>query len=189
MQGYTFLGPPTQSELEKERELGKGKKYIYSTYNVAVAILALLVILAGVTVCIAVVFVSADITAVQRLCLYSEGQATGMLTLQSSDKTIEYTISYSNVTRIPVALYINGPIPFGQNDGPLDIALCGTPSSIACITAVPGMLYGKLNSYEGYSLKTFIDPIRAIPPFYYVLIIFGDGQIRLPLTGSCGFPN
>ena len=185
---YVLIAPPTLSDFDTPKENTKGKRYIYSTYNVIVAVLALLVILVGIIVCIAVVFVTANVTSLQRLCLYSEGQGSGMLSLHSSDQTMEYTISYSNLTSVPVAVYINGPIVIGTNDGPLDIALCGTPSLIGCNVAVPGYLYGKLNSYQGLSLKTYIDPIRAIPSFYYVLVHFENGwQMRFPLVGSCGF--
>jgi hypothetical protein len=105
-----------------------------------------------------------------------------MLTLESSDLTIEWQITYFNVTEVPNAVYIKGI------DNSMNIALCGLPSDIACITVVPGFVGGKIKSYMGIGLKTHIDDIRKFPPYYDVVLPFPSGKmLKFPLVASCGF--
>lgn len=160
----------------------KRRKYIYSTWNVIILVIALLLILAGVIVCIFVVVLAANVLAEQRLCLYNPIEGRGMLTLQSADLTMEWQITYTNLTETPAALYINGI------DNSLKIALCGLPSDVGCNTLIPGFLGGKIKSYNGIGLKTYIDDIRKFPPYYDVVIMYPSlKQVKFPLTASCGF--
>jgi len=167
----------------------------YRKWNIALAIIG--AILLALVVAVLITYMALDASRRTRVVYTILGREVGnetsdlrlrgQLILDSSDKTIEWDLRYTNVDDVPLAVYINGPIPVGLDTGPLDIALCGSPSVVACDTTVPALLRGKIDIYNGNSLKTYISAIRALPAIYYITVHFGTSVVlRAELGMSAG---
>ena len=157
-------------------------------------IVSVLVALCAGAVCIAAIIIQANSMAVQRYTLVYctsptnvTSVTTGKMTFDSSGNSIEWEIGYTNVADNPLAIYINGPVPFGQPVGPFDLALCGTPSDLACDISIPGYLHGKIYTYQSIGLGPSITAIRDFPILYYVEVIFNTGSVHCPLGISAGW--
>jgi len=165
--------------------------FAYDKWSIFCICVTAFVVACAMAVSIAVIVITADGMAMQRCALFGMGSnftaiGQGMLIMDSAQGTIQWTIQYTNVLNNLLAIYINGPIPPGITDGPLDIALCGSPSTLACDLTTPGYIQYKLYSYNGNSLKTYIDGIRSYPVGFYVNMIFDVGEMRFPLCLSAG---
>jgi len=166
-------------------------KYNYTKWNIFCICVSIFVVACAAAVSIAVIVITANGMAVQRCALFGTGTnftgtASGMLIMDSAQGSIQWTIQYTNILNNLLAIYINGPIPPGITDGPLDIALCGSPSTLACDLTNPAYIQHTIYTYNGNSLKTYISGIRSYPVGFYVSMIFDVGEIRFPLCISAG---
>lgn len=156
--------------------------------NTVLAIFAALVIIAVGGVAIAAIVVKAEEGSLQRFCFSDETtKFLGSVSLQTNQREIQWKFQFDPAELGPVsAIQIKGPVPPGSVEGPLYVALCGTPSLIACDTSVVGESSGTLTrtSPEGYFLTAYIHAIRAAPWTYYVEI----NGLKLRFTSQCGSP-
>lgn len=157
-----------------------------------VILMVIFVVLAGV-VSICVIVIVANGMAQQRYAIEGVGTDNttktmrGLVVLDSSANTIGWNLQYTNVADTPVAIYINGPIVIGTQTGPLDVVLCGSPSSFVCPVPTPGLLQSEINNYAGVPLGTYIAAIRNLPSWYYLSVYFAGGiELRAPLGISAG---
>lgn len=167
----------------------KTKFYHWNIFAVIITVIA--VLLAG-AVCISAIVIQANSMAVARYTIQCTsdnitGVAFGMTWFDSSSNFIQWDIRYTNIMNNVLAIYINGPIPVALNTGPLFIPLCGTPSSLACDTSIPGLLQGKINMAGNSGLGPQITTIRDFPILYYYEIIFDAGVMRCPSGISAGW--
>lgn len=184
--------PPTESP-PPQKQAPTTLSYLPKWWNIFLVILMVIfVVLAGV-VSICVIVIVANGMAQQRYAIQGVGtdNATktmrGLVVLDSSANTIAWNVQYTNVADTPVAIYINGPIVFGTQTGPLDVVLCGSPSSFVCAVPTPGLLQGEINNYAGVPLGTYIGAIRNLPSWYYLSVYFAGGiELRAPLGISAG---
>jgi hypothetical protein len=184
--------PPPSSEPPKQTPKTT-LSYFNKWWNIFLVILMLIfVVLAGV-VTICVIVIVANGMSQQRYAIEGVGTTNttktmrGIVVLDSSANTIAWNVQYTNIGDTPVAIYINGPIVFGTTTGPLDVVLCGSPSSYICPVPTPGLLQGEINNYGGVPLGTYIAAIRNLPSWYYLSVYFAGGiELRAPLGISAG---
>jgi len=158
---------------------------------------ALVVMIFGAVVIVAIVLASQQ-ASLQRFCFVatggvSVGELDGALSLKTNEKRIEWKTQYKNLAGIPIGLGIYGPVQPGQTDGPLAVALCGTPSSLACDTSIANVLADEIGQTGtgGQPLQTLIYAIRADPWQYYIQLntaAFPAGEVRATLNSLCGTP-
>jgi len=170
--------------------------------SITLGVFTALAVLAVVAQSIVGVITISNQNSLQRYCgeatgpkmgTASNGVAITMISLRSNEREIEWDIQYKDFTGLPVGVHIHGPTPPGLDFGPLAIALCGTPSTLACDTSVAGKLTGKITQVSpgGGPLKPVIQAIRDEPCRYAVRIktsAFLNGEVRLRLCSLCGTP-
>lgn len=142
--------------------------------------------------CTALVVGAMAAVAITTVVLVTEGESFqrytvendqyfGQFSVSSNSRTIEWDLQHTLAMDDAIlALQVRGPIEPGLVDGPLHIALCGTPSTLACDVAVVGVLKDKITqTYDGYSLTTTIDAIRLFPRRYYLDLITAQNTTGL----------
>jgi hypothetical protein len=157
----------------------------------------LVVISLAVVVIVTIVFASQQ-ASLQRFCFVatggvSPGKLEGAISLKTNPRQIEWKTQYKDLAAFPIALAIHGPVLPNMSDAPLAVALCGTPSSLACDTSIANVLQGEIGETGpgGHPLKTVINAIRSDPWRYYVLLktaTFPAGEVRATLNMLCGTP-
>ena len=156
--------------------------------RVVLAIFTAIVVIGVAIVAIVAIVYSSNANAVQRYCVQSE-DVLGFIRTELNDREISWNLQYTPVVGTIVSLHIMGPIPLEVTDGPLNIALCGSPSTLACGASVPNQLADSIweKSPGGNGLKPTIQAIRKEPWRYYALLNRGSGApIRLSLGQICG---
>ncbi|MDB9801161.1 hypothetical protein OAB94_02165 [Flavobacteriaceae bacterium] len=170
-------------------------KYTLVAFSILVAILA------AITAIISVV-VTADQNSLQRFCVVvtatklntsSNGHMIGAVSLKSSESKIGWKLQYNDFSGIPIGVSIHGPVQPGLSVAQIAVALCGTPSSLACDTSVAGQLNGEIGETGtgGGPLKPVIQAIRNEPWKYYLQIntgSFPNGEVTGDLNSLCGTP-
>lgn len=150
---------------------------------------ALVVIGVAIVAIIAIVY-SSNANAVQRYCIQANGTVFGNVRTDVNDRDIQWKVQYTPDMGTVTSLHIMGPIPLGVTDGPLDFALCGSPSSLACDLTVPNYTEGHIYELNpgGTSLKALIQAIRNEPWRYYLQINRGGSgpPVRASLGSICG---
>jgi len=154
-------------------------------------------IILGIIAFVTVVFVgivqivyivkNSNILALQRYCIINPN-AKGDLSIDSSEGDISWYIQYNAIGPI-TSIYIMGPIPIGLTTGPLQVALCGAPTTLSCDNSILGVIQGTINNYGGASLYPYISAIRYHPTLYYLQINTGTfplGEVFVPLGVICG---
>ena len=164
------------------------------TCNITLGIFTAIVAVAIAVVVAIVVGVTANTNAYQRYLIGApNGTVNGMMALQSSDRTIEWSLDYLTSIGPILSLHVMGPIPAGLTTAPLALSLCGTPSSLACDLSTAGHLSGIISQLDpgGGPLKPYINAIRAEPWKYYLQIntaTYVLGELRAPLGILAGTP-
>jgi hypothetical protein len=166
---------------------------------------ALVVIAVAVVAALTLVF-AANGENLQRFCIEatgpragsgSAGVMTGIVSLFSSQREIQWDLQHTALNGAILSLHIRGPVAPGDTFAGLSLALCGTPSSLACDTSVPGVLSGTIVQLNpgGMPLKPFIQAIRKEPWKYYLQVNTGafdgvgnNGELVGPLNSICGTP-
>lgn len=167
--------------------------------STTLAILTSLVVFAVVALSIVSMIVVSDQNSLQRFCgeataakdVETNGTAIAMISLKSNEREIGWEIQYKDLLGMPIGVHIHGPTPAGLDSGPLFVALCGTPSTLACDTSVAGVLTGLITQTGtgGDPLKPIIQAIRKEPcrfEFRLKSSAFPNGEIRLRLCSLCG---
>lgn len=157
--------------------------------RVVLGIFTALVVIAVAIVAIVAIVYSSNANAVQRYCVQANGNVFGYVQTDVNDRDIEWKLQYTPDMGTVVSLHVMGPIPLGLTDGPLDFALCGSPSSLACDLTVPNYTEGHITELNpgGTSLKSLIQAIRNEPWRYYLQINRGAGApVRAELGSICG---
>jgi len=166
-------------------------------------ILTALVAITVATAAIIGIIFSSEQNSLQRFCLTatgtqevnstSAGEMIGAISLMTNERMVGWEFQYGDFSGIPIELQIRGPKLPGHKTGPLALALCGVPSSLACDTSVAGQLQGLIDQTGagGQPLKPTIQAIRDQPWRYYVQVNTGAypmGEVSAPLTSLCGTP-
>jgi hypothetical protein len=144
-----------------------------------------IVVLAVAGVAIAALIVNANYLIVQRNCVSSlvNDTFTGLISTNTNGPSFDWDLQYLIGVPTINTIHIYGPIPAGQStSSTLLIALCGTPSTLACDVSIPSVLKGSVKEYNGAGVKTLIQSFRERPNAYYVLI---NGIYRLNLGNLC----
>jgi hypothetical protein len=144
----------------------------------------ILVVLAVAGVAIAALVVNANYLIIQRNCV-SDSNATifGLISTDTNGPSFDWDLQYLSSVSPINTVQIRGPIPAGQlTSSTILIALCGTPSTLACDVSIPNILKGSVKEYNGAGVKTLIQSFREKPNAYYVLI---NGVYRLNLGNLC----
>lgn len=161
-------------------------------WNTSLGLLSALVVASVAAVAIATIVLTSQGESLQRYCINNCISDTfcGQFAVNSNDRTVEWDLQHTLPMGDPVlSLQIRGPIPPGLTEGPLFLAICGVPSTLACDTAVSGVLKGKLTeTYQGNSLKTTINSIRGSPRRYYLELgtAMNTTGLTAPLGTLCG---
>lgn len=169
---------------------GRAKPDKFDVYwNRAMGIIAVIALAMVLVVVIVVLVLNTEGSSFQRYCLDNPNYR-GQLPISSNERTIEWNIDYTLAPMdVVTALHIYGPVMPGMTDGPLLIAICGVPSSLACDTSVSSVLSGKIGpTHEGNSLKVPIQDIRSFPRRYYIELItsMNTTGLRAYLGTICG---
>jgi len=132
-------------------------------------------------------------TGDQRVNTTSPAELTGALSLKSNEKEIEWDMQYIDLSGPPTELQIRGPRLPGSRTGPLALALCGLPSSLACDTSVASVLKGTIDQTGAGAqpLRPIIQTIRSEPWRYYFQVntaAYPDGEIAGDLSSISGTP-
>jgi hypothetical protein len=164
----------------------------YEKWDIFALVVTFIVVIFAGAVCISVIIIQANSMAVQRYtlqCTSSNLTATakGMTWFDSSSNTIEWNLRYTNTGDNVLAVYINGPTPVGLTTGDLFIALCGSPSDLACDVSIAGLLHQKIYTSQNTGLGPQITTIRDFPILYYYQIIFDTTTMICPLGISAGW--
>jgi len=157
--------------------------------RVTLGIFAALVVIAVAIVAIFAIVYSSNANALQRYCVEANGTVFGYVSMDVNDRDIEWEIQHTPDMGTVVSLHIMGPIPIGLTEGPLDFALCGSPSSLACDLTTPNFLKDRIVELNpgGTGLKPLIQAIRTEPWRYYLQINRGAGDpVRAGLGQICG---
>ena len=161
-------------------------------WNVTFAVLAALVVLALAAVNIVYVIEGSDQNSYQRFCLDMDGKALGNVVLKSNERQIAWDLQYINLTGVVTGLSIHGPIPPGQTDGVLTVALCGLDTTFACDLSTASVLVGEIGQTgDGGPLKPIIQAIRAQPSRFLVKIKTSavmTGEVQDNMSSLCGTP-
>lgn len=147
---------------------------------------ALVVVAIAVSAIIAMVY-SSNANATQRYCVESDS-FLGAITTDINDRDIAWNLQYANDMGTIESLYIMGPIPNGLSDGPIYVALCGSPSELACDLTVSNELKGRIEELNpgGIGLKKFIHAIRQEPWRYYIQLTGSTKVTRDGFMQICG---
>lgn len=171
------------SSSKKKNQQPCDKVFCFKAFIMVFLIIAILAV-AGVA--IAALVVNANYLIVQRNCVSSSdvnGTFTGLISTDTNGPSFDWDLQYLIGSPTTNTIHIYGPIPAGQStSSTLLIALCGTPSTLACDVSIPSVLKGSVKEYNGVGVKTMIQSFRERPNAYYVLI---NGVYRLNLGNLC----
>lgn len=191
MRGIKFIGPNTTND-NPQQKISKRAFYL----RVVLGIFAALVVIAVAIVAIMGIVYSSNANALHRYCVEARGLNStavlrGAISMDINDRDIRWKLQHTPDLGPVLALHIMGPIPFGIEDGPLDFALCGSPSSLSCDLTVPNYLEGHITELNpgGTGLKSIIQAIRSEPWRYYLSVntgTFPGGELRAGLNAICG---
>lgn len=170
--------------------------------KIVLAIFTAIVVLAVAAVAIVDIIFNSTQNATWTICVRftaeelgsgSNGVMIGAITLNYNSRSISWDLQYRDFDSVPTALQLRGPIPAGQQFGPVALTLCGAPSSFACDTTVAGKLKGTVlqNGVTGGSLKPVIQAIREAQWRYRGRVITGAhaaGEVSGSLGTLCGTP-
>lgn len=156
--------------------------------NYSLATFSVIVIVAVAAVAVATIFMVSEQNAMQRYCIdVDDGGLLGAFWMNSNDRTMSWNFQNTPTTIGAItSIQIKGPIPTGSLDGPLTVALCGSPHMISCDTSVPGESVGTMTA--DVSLKTVITEMREKIWRYYIELNDGSTTLRAPLISICGTP-
>ena len=118
----------------------------------------------------------------------SNGLVVGSFNFDANNEHIEWDLHYLNTTAIE-AIHIIGPFPVGDPlTGPLHVALCGMPSSLACANSGNRVTGSISELSNGNSLNLKIKEYENQRERYFVLIKtqgMPDGAVRDFLNKKC----
>jgi hypothetical protein len=148
------------------------------------AVLTAVVVIAVAGVAIASIVVPSNVLSQQCYVIRSPfGDLLGYILLDSSELQISWELQYVGYPQAN-NLYILGPIPPGTTSTTnIQLALCGSPSTLACDNTVPNVLNQQITTIGGYSLKPYIQAIRDNPALFSLQLNNGTA---FPLGFSCG---
>lgn len=175
----------------------------YSVMDRVLQVFTFFVALAVGAVAVVGVIIMSQQDSLQRFCVVargsnevnttSTGEMIGAISLMSNERKVGWELQYGGLANAPVELQIRGPRLPGMPTGPLALALCGVPSTLACDTSVAGVLEGVIDQTGagGQPLKPIIQAIRDQPWRYYVqanTATFPGGEVSDALNKLCGTP-
>lgn len=150
--------------------------------KMTIGFLMAIVVAAVAGVAIAALVVNANYLVIQRNCV-SNDNFLGFITTDKNGPSFVWDLQFTIGTPTINTIHIMGPILPGYNSsGTLFIALCGTPSTLACDLSVPFQVKGSVNEYNGAGVNTLINTFREKPNAYYVLV---NGGYRMDLGKLC----
>jgi len=118
-----------------------------------------------------------------------DGLVVGAIDFDVNNEHVNWDLHYSNTTAIE-AIHLVGPFPSGGDPrtGPLHIALCGMPSSLACSNSGNRVQGGIVETLNGGSVGQKIREYESQRERYFVLIKtqgMPDGSVRDFLNKRC----
>jgi hypothetical protein len=137
-------------------------------WTIALVVITLIVVILLATVAIVTVAYNSDQFAVTRYCFQ-----TGAVTLNVNDRSVSWYIQYNSSLAPVTTLFIMGPIlPGMATSNTIKLALCGSPSTVSCITTTANVLqYSIAQVYPGGSSPVpIMNDINDKPYLYYVTI-------------------
>jgi hypothetical protein len=150
--------------------------------KIFIGVLMVLVVLAVCGVAIAALVINANYLVIQRNCVSNES-FLGFITTDKNGPSFEWDLQFTIGTPTVNTIHIMGPILPGYNtSSTLFIALCGTPSTLACDLSITFQIKGSVNEYNGAGVNTLINTFREKPNAYYVLV---NGGYRMDLGKLC----
>lgn len=162
----------------------------HSCLRWSIGILALVAALSILPVVIVAYLATDDVVANQRYFVDARsadmvGSLRGQLQLNYNSRQITWDLITFNMSLPFQTIHIHGPLTENVNTGPLFVALCGTPSTLAC--ALSGVI--SQTNPDALSLASFISDIRARPFAYYINVttaLYPTLDARCPFGISSG---
>ena len=164
----------------KALELKLATRHLWLKVTGGILVAVAFILMAGVA--IAALVVNANGQALQRYAVIGNG-FTGQISMDINSGQLSWSLQYVPPQGAVNTFYIMGPIPPGSSTGPLDLAVCGSPSSLACDNSVPYVLKGSIMQYGSSGLVNYMTVIRQNPAFFYVLI---NGNVTVQLGAITG---
>jgi hypothetical protein len=155
---------PTFPSIKKKCCSIKGK----DPWTIALVAFTFIVVILLATVAIITIVYNSDQFSSRRYCVQ-----TGSVTLDGNDRSISWYVQYDSSLAPVNSLHIVGPILPGMSTATtIRVALCGSPSTHACILTVANVLQGKIGQLDpgGTPVTPAINEISSEPFRYYVTI-------------------
>lgn len=150
--------------------------------KIFLGVLTGIVVLCVTGVTIAALIVNSNYLVIQKDCVANEN-FLGFITTNKNGPSFEWDLQYLIGTPTVNTIHIMGPILPGYNtSSTIFIALCGTPSSLACDLSIASVIKGSVNEYNGQGVNILINTFREKRNAYYVLI---NGVYRMDLGKIC----
>lgn len=137
-------------------------------WTIALVAFTFIVVILLATVAIITIVYNSDQFSSRRYCVQ-----TGSVTLDGNDRSISWYVQYNSSLAPVNSLHIIGPILPGMSTATtIRVALCGSPSTHACVLTVANVLQGKIKQIDpgGTSVVPSINEISGEPFRYYVTI-------------------
>ena len=117
-----------------------------------------------------------------------DGLVIGAIDFDVNNEHVDWDLHYLNTTAVE-AIHIIGPFPTGDPlTGPLHVALCGMPSSVACANFGNRVQGGVTELSSGGSIGLKIKEYESQRERYFVLVKtqgMPDGAVRDFLNKKC----